>query len=575
VSPDASASGALHALLPTSNVDSRDARDPRVTRKTREAGDSKMGVGDLTGFDVADNSAESERVADLEDLGRALNQFDRAIRTGLISVLFLAILFVFLPFFIVDLVFAGIPPPAIFNTGIAGGQISAVIMLFLLGSTSVAVRSGATAERTLDWSLPSRHGERSNVGRVAALGYITVLFGVCSFGAVIASGLASQNTPLYWQVLRAASDITLVTLILVGILLVEGISGVTRLLENAPDANKLVLTRDARLVGWTSWFALAFGLVFFFGTTIRYPTWVEGWPIFLGVITPIGATVALWDAKNSVARWRSSVKAQLQTPDRTPDDGGVARSRRYDSSGELGGIDQSISADSTPLVHYPVDIDLAADMQLEWAANLSTTGFSLGAGCFGALFLDFMGGLSFFGVLGGTSTIGAFLVVMSVVFWILFAWGYRQLRLSVVSRIHIDAQSIAFVRKNGPPLAINWSDTQLKIDVNELSGRADKVLPKRDPRRTRNVWVDVWQPPSRRLQLETTLPPDAASVIVAAARSQGVRSSSVRVCFWWHPVPRGPGFLDHSEDGDLRGRQSLNGRVVKLRGSAQLARRTD
>ncbi len=512
----------------------------------------------------------------LDDLSHILNLYYRSLTMAVLALALFALLNLTLPLFIVILVFAGTPPHGLFEAGIVSAQFSIILILLLPILAWIAAfhgsRAGWAAARS-SALVPPLGVSRRETTLLAALSVVTGLLGYVSTGFVVAAGSVAGDTTAYWGALRVASSVVLVTLAFVALLLVTVANVLERVLRAAPVSGPAVAYRFRRWVTATAGFTLAPGLVFVFGTTVRYPTWLEGWPVFLGLVAAIGSLVGFGAARKALTTWRDSVRATLKNegtavalsaPGFEPL--GTPLPREPTQNPAAGPMTVQSSTTSHPLTGLPANFDLNADLAMERRGTRSSQGVYFYTYCGAAGFLVAMGVLSFYGFLGGNASTGELLLGLSLVLIVPLALWYRQMRLSFVTSLRVDEGGFTFIRKNGPALQVRWVDPSAKFDVCEYLGDPEKVLPKGDPRRVHRQWVDVFEPQARRVRRETTVPFDAANALVVEAQRQGLSVRSSRVAFWWHPLPKSPGFLDRSEEGALGPDQRLNGRVVRVRG---------
>jgi hypothetical protein len=210
-----------------------------------------------------------------------------------------AIIMPLLAFLIVDLVFHGIPPPAIFETGIAGGDISLFLVPFFVAFAASSVTGWKRA------TVAMRHP----IGSAGWLGPAALLLTFAAWAALIGAIAQGANQAAYDLALKYVSIVVVAALLSLAVFLAVAGQACARLVERAPGGGPARASRISRLTGWTAWFSVAPGLVFAFGANIRYPTWAEGWPVFLGVIPPIAALVAFVGARRVLARWRDGLPA--------------------------------------------------------------------------------------------------------------------------------------------------------------------------------------------------------------------------------------------------------------------------
>lgn len=223
---------------------------------------------------------------------------------------------------------------------------------------------------------------------------------------------------------------------------------------------------------------------------------------------------------------------------------------------------------AAPLASYPILIDLRQEQARETADFRSRqqpffliySGLGFAFIALGALFaLGFFGG----NLVGGVAT-----AVVGAAFAVLMIFLSRWLVGREPVRLDLTETSLEFVRAKGSSLRLDWSDLNLKFNLARFDGDPKGVLPEKDARRGRPEWVDVWQPPSRFVKLETTLPEGATATILSEAQRRGLTVTPIRVAFWWHSAPKSPGWLDYDVEGALKGKHLLNGRIVRVRGPA-------
>ena len=144
----------------------------------------------------------------------------------------------------------------------------------------------------------------------------------------------------------------------------------------------------------------------------------------------------------------------------------------------------------------------------------------------------------------------------------------RSIGAKEVVALRLNETTLDFVRRKSPPLTLGWTDPSLKLDLSQIVASPEAVLPKRDARATHPQWVDVFQPPSRRVTLETTLSPEAFTALIQEVQNRKLTVNPVQVAFYWHRAPRSPGWLAHDVEGQLGPQRTLNGRIIQVRGSA-------
>jgi hypothetical protein len=229
---------------------------------------------------------------------------------------------------------------------------------------------------------------------------------------------------------------------------------------------------------------------------------------------------------------------------------------------------QTEPATGDALVSYPISFDLRGDERLERKAFWSTQGpfviVGIGFGCM----LAVLGIVFYLGYAGGTPTLGLVTAVSGAGFAIATTIGVRYTMGSEVVGLRIHESRIEFSRQNRRGLVIEWADPSLKLNLCQFLADPGFQLPQGDARRIHPQWIDVFQPPSRRWKVETTVPPEALRALQREAARHGLLITPVRVAYWWHSVPKGPGYLDFDPEGQLGTKRQLNGLVTRIRGSA-------
>lgn len=224
--------------------------------------------------------------------------------------------------------------------------------------------------------------------------------------------------------------------------------------------------------------------------------------------------------------------------------------------------------DDALLASYPIKIDLAREEAREQADFKSRlrpffliyTGLGFAIAALGALL-----SLGFF---GGNLVIGLVTIVAGVGFAILMLVLPGRILGQYPVGISLTQTRLEIVRANGATVAVDWDNPSFKVDLAELTGNPQGILPRNDARWTRPQWIDVFQPPSRMIKVETTLPIGATATILREAGRRGLTVTPVRVAFWWHSAPKSPGWLDHDVEGALRPKHALNGQIFRIRGPA-------